>query len=408
MEKMLHPLYDVDFEMEKEEMKAWFDAQMKRWMRTARAVFAGPRHMLILLRNGDLYALGSNRSGACGEDLPDYLDKPVCIAHDVRHAAAGAYHTLYVKNDGSVGIIGNSEYADRFKCDIRARRVFTGDAINRFWIEDTEGKLYYFGENQFNRFVKPRVLCDLPPMTLEGKREWRWHRYGTYGEGCVSLMDGIDERSLEYSDEFQEKCDEIQREEWYREYARQYGEANLKIKAGEGSVKVLCSEDVCEYDINQYGKKNGVYKRDIAKYTYPVQLILEYEEIYEPMEIEGRIGEERNLCVYNCQLDAAFDDLPEEVAAHAEDFVKVVAIKRAPFSHYYGCIDRQNCLRILEKGWRSTDYALPGIVDMAVSNGDVRDTQQILLINEQGEVLHGSMKELFHTGSWDHLKKLNF
>lgn len=407
MEKML-PQFMADFEMEKEEMKAWFDAQMKLWMRTARAVFAGPRHMLILLRNGDLYALGNNKSGACGKDQPDYVEEPVCIAHDVRHAAAGAYLTLYVKNDGSVGVIGNSKYAERFKCNIRASRVFADDSCNRFWIEDAEGRLYYFGENQYNQHVERRVLRDLPSVALEGKREFRWHRYGTYGQSCVSLSDGINERSFKDSDEFQEMCDRIQREEWYREYVRQYGEVNVKIEAGLGTPEVLYSEDVCEYTTNEYGTKDGVYKRDIAKYTYPVQIILEYEEIYEPIEIESWPEEEETKFVYNCRRNVSFYDLPGRITEQAEDFVKVVGIYRDPSSRYFGCIDRQNCLRIIHNDWESIDYTLHGIVDMAVSADGGSHEQPVLLVNQQGEVLRGSMKELFHNGNWNHLRKLNF
>ena len=52
-------------------------------------VFAGARHFLILLGSGDLYAVGNNYNGACGPDLPQELTKPVRIARNVRHAAAG-------------------------------------------------------------------------------------------------------------------------------------------------------------------------------------------------------------------------------------------------------------------------------------------------------------------------------
>ena len=120
-------------------------------------VFAGGNgHFLILLGSGDLYAVGNNYSGACGPDLPQELTKPVRIARNVKHAAAGKNHTVYITTDGEVKLIGNSDLSERFQCDIQTERVFSNGS-DTFFIEAYNGAWYAFGDNSKER-IAPRRL----------------------------------------------------------------------------------------------------------------------------------------------------------------------------------------------------------------------------------------------------------
>ena len=76
----------------KDEYLSWHEKVLKprKWAnRIPTQVFAGHDHALILRSTGELYAIGLNFNGCCGENQPGELFQFICIARGVIHAAAG-------------------------------------------------------------------------------------------------------------------------------------------------------------------------------------------------------------------------------------------------------------------------------------------------------------------------------
>jgi alpha-tubulin suppressor-like RCC1 family protein/pimeloyl-ACP methyl ester carboxylesterase len=90
------------------------------------AISAGREHILFLMSDGSMWAMGSkfNNYGVLGgdEDADDYQNTPVQLASGVTTISSGAYHSLFMKEGGSLWGMGYNE----------SGQLGDGTTINRY------------------------------------------------------------------------------------------------------------------------------------------------------------------------------------------------------------------------------------------------------------------------------------
>jgi len=73
------------------------------------AVAAGGFHTMILKTDGTLWATGYNGYGQLGDGTTTNRSRPVQVMRDVQAVAAGGWHTMILKTDGTLWATGNNE-----------------------------------------------------------------------------------------------------------------------------------------------------------------------------------------------------------------------------------------------------------------------------------------------------------
>src|ERR1035441_3123839 len=81
---------------------------------TVAKVAAGSDHSLFLKSDGSLWAMGNNNFGQLGDGTTDNDNYNTnfpeqIVASNVTAIAAGGYHSLFLKSDGSLWAMGNNE-----------------------------------------------------------------------------------------------------------------------------------------------------------------------------------------------------------------------------------------------------------------------------------------------------------
>jgi hypothetical protein len=78
---------------------------------TVTQVAAGTFHSLILKSDGSLWAMGDNEDGQLGDGTYNQANLPEqVVTGNVAAVAAGAFHSLILKSDGSLWAMGENEY----------------------------------------------------------------------------------------------------------------------------------------------------------------------------------------------------------------------------------------------------------------------------------------------------------
>lgn len=395
-------------------------------------VFSGPDRMLILLGNGDLYALGNNKSGALGEGLPDYLSFPTRIASGVRYVAAATYLTLLVMSDGTNRMLGNSQFADRFVCSVPVERAYASDSSKEaatFWMLGQDGQWYFAGSNGNGLHLQRTLLRQLPALTVTWERTKEWYTF----QPSKSPYRTIRElgHHHEGSPEFEALCEEVRRKRWYRAYIKEYGEENVEIKLGKAvKTKTLACRQVKEDTrYHEYAHPQTFERADMTS-RYTPQVLKVNRNIYE-----ASLCEEQPKTSYifeNCQSLMQFSDekehyshwiSSEEQELRKQAIVKALDIHTPRFWTFRrGLFDGfreawvTDCRAYLDANHRFHIYRdhgkladpLENIADCAVASSEYTKYHRILLVTLQGEVFHGSLEKLYRYGNWNHLEKLTF
>src|SRR5580658_9933174 len=78
---------------------------------TVTKIAAGGYHNLFLKSDGSLWAMGYNEFGQLGDGTTNSTDQPeMIVASNVTEIAAGDLHSLFLKSDGSLWAMGDNEY----------------------------------------------------------------------------------------------------------------------------------------------------------------------------------------------------------------------------------------------------------------------------------------------------------
>ena len=186
---------------------------------------------LLLLDNGDLYAMGDNYSGIFGPEQPQELIAPTRIARKIKSAVLTQKHTLMLHHDGRVEILGNSSLAERFSWNLRAEKVYAHSSLEAFLLEDEEGKFYFFGDNTMEHIpMKKEILMTLPARKEEVHRSYHLL---TRDYVCTFTSGGYSNEYLvagsTWGTDITPFDGSLQKKEWYRALLREYGECNISL-----------------------------------------------------------------------------------------------------------------------------------------------------------------------------------
>lgn len=373
-------------------------------------VFAGTGHAVILLGNGDLYALGNNKNGACGENAPEELSEPVRIARRVRHAAVSDNHTLYAAMDGEAVLLGNSDLTDRFDCPLRVRRVYARKDREAFALVDEAGELYFFGNN-WNEEVPltEQTLRELPEMTLRTLMEQGWEavyehyttRKGRYTLYRESILDDKSRPVTYFAPDKAEPLMQVRREPWYYELLRMYGEENVTVEVGK-----IVRSGVEREEERMVGQ---IYKTDsIRRYTYRPKVVLRNRIIYQPVPYAPEPRQEGCFCGCWPVTKELWDSLA--AADMPQDAVKVMVgrlYRSKTDGDVLAWLDKNGNFHFTNSLLEQQLPQLPDILDFSISPQG-GDKAYLLLVTKRREVLLGDQNELMGRRSWDHLVRLEF
>lgn len=73
---------------------------------------AGLYHSLFLKSDGSLWSMGENGYGQLGIGTTTSTNRPQLVASNVMAVAGGGFHTLFVKGDGSLWAMGDNQYGE--------------------------------------------------------------------------------------------------------------------------------------------------------------------------------------------------------------------------------------------------------------------------------------------------------
>lgn len=139
---------------------------------------AGAYHSYAVMKNGDLYAWGDNRSGQLGNGETGWgkeKTSPVKIMDGVKSVAAGYYHALAVKTDGSLWTWGYNYYGQlgdgttvnsltpkKLMEDV----AFVSASKNQSFAVKTDGSLLAWGENYYGQIGDGTSTAKLEPVKI--------------------------------------------------------------------------------------------------------------------------------------------------------------------------------------------------------------------------------------------------
>ena len=84
----------------------WSD--MAKFMEDVKAIAAGDYHTVFLKNDGTVWAVGRNNRGQLGDGTTDNKFTPVQVLNGVKAIAAGSNHTLILKKDDQRAVGRNS------------------------------------------------------------------------------------------------------------------------------------------------------------------------------------------------------------------------------------------------------------------------------------------------------------
>ncbi len=95
-------------------------------MENVQSVSAGEYHTMILKNDGSLWATGYNSNGQLGDGTNSDRSTPVQVMENVQYVSAGGYHTMIIKNDGGLwatGYNGSGQFGDGTNNIIRSTPI---------------------------------------------------------------------------------------------------------------------------------------------------------------------------------------------------------------------------------------------------------------------------------------------
>ena len=369
----------------KDEYLSWHEKVLKprKWAnRIPTQVFAGHDHALILRSTGELYAIGLNFNGCCGENQPGELFQFTCIARGVIHAAAGKDHTIYVSRNGKVTLLGRSRFVDEFQCDFPVRHVYADSHYDAFWLEDTQGNYYFFGNRWATDNVQKEevLLRKLPRLCIRKKRYCAYNEHAFEAHERFQLTETI----LSGSDVCTNnpEVQEAMESDWYHSLVEEYGEGNIGIKLGD----IVDSKNISHRTIPN-GKDYDDYE-DIVDYYYEPEVVYTNHMIFKPTPCIRNEDVLKNNCFSGCWPKNPITHIPYEKQLtkcfrffHSSSYREILVLKDT--------LDQVTFYENYET--YNPDWSMKGVADLAVSpyQSKAYHRDLILVVSNAGNVYVG-------------------
>lgn len=179
-------------------------------------IAAGDYHSLLLKSDHSLWGMGDNYFGVLGlghhgrDGIAVPITRPTYIASDVISIAAQRYHSIFLKSDGTVWVMGRNEFnqlgdgtdLDRdtpVKIASGVVKVFSGfhntfflKEDNSLWAAGENVGQYFVPDTSFNRSALPMKIAEnvhkvvssqIHTLILDNERKlWAWGDYTWYTE----------------------------------------------------------------------------------------------------------------------------------------------------------------------------------------------------------------------------------
>ena len=125
-------------------------------------ISSGFDHFIIIAENGDMYGVGNNSYGQLGKNgFGGNVTKLQKIETGVKLAAAGRRHTIYIKEDGGLYVLGDNRW-NKFRADAAEQLTeplklgenftFVSTGQHNCLAINADGELYYIGWRSASSF----------------------------------------------------------------------------------------------------------------------------------------------------------------------------------------------------------------------------------------------------------------
>jgi len=144
------------------------------------AIAAGVEHSLFLKGDGSLWVMGHNNYGQLGDGTYNQTNRPIVVASNVTAIAAGYYHSLFLKSDGSLWGMGRNNSGELGDSTLnntnRPKQLVTssvtaiaaGDNHSLFIMSD--GSLWGMGDNYYGQLGDGTYSTNAPYGTNQPER----------------------------------------------------------------------------------------------------------------------------------------------------------------------------------------------------------------------------------------------
>lgn len=351
-------------------------------------IFAGSNGVLILHSDGKLYGMGNNDTGSFGEkNKGRIVGRPQLVAENIKCAAAGYCYNLCLTQDGQIMLVGRTgiPYRNRLEQMPDVEEVFAAPDRDIFWILTKDKSLYVWGDNRAE---------DIAPMVSK-----ELHRFN-YVEIDVEYWDSVTKTYVYRTngpayDIFQGSSGSdrkqglenveirLKQSDLYRQYARIYGDDNLRIEFTLGSRK-LCANNIeneKEFE-NVYG--GSVTKNTWERYkeTYQPRLTYTNWYIYKPVRVADAKKYLPGICCYGSGVIPCSQNVDEKT-------VKKIAKFKMKNIWHQAVLKTDGSLELWDDKKRLR--TISDVEDVAVAT-------KIYILTKTGKLMEGDPEDLISQG----------
>lgn len=259
----------------------------KAYVKVFEKIFSGRQGILLLRNDGHLFAVNLAKNEDFLQNI-DFSSRMVLVATDVQHAAMSQNTIIYVTTSGEVQVIPyntgvTNSFVRRFSGFSGAVQVFAMKNKDRYWIQDTQGEVYSFGDNH-NRSLMPlskkELYCvDKSYYSMDVAYETV---YQNYQKNATEKWKKWIEHSIYENRELIRK--EICYSEKYRSACEEYGAENISEWIEELSEKAIENRN----DIQDMLKvpSRAYIKKETKNHNIRLTVNVINNEIYTPIKMD--------------------------------------------------------------------------------------------------------------------------
>ena len=156
-------------------LAALLPALTSRAQTTVTQISAGFQHSLFLKSDGSLWAMGANNYGQLGDGTYRSTNRPeMIVSGNVTAIAAGWYHSLFLKSDGSLWAMGDNQYGELGDGNVNGNiqtnlpemivssnvTAIAAGAYHSLFLK-SDGSLWVMGENNYGQLGDGNYALDI-------------------------------------------------------------------------------------------------------------------------------------------------------------------------------------------------------------------------------------------------------